>query len=112
MSEKSLLSLREIAGELQLNYRMIINYKNQLQILLPAKYDGQFNKYPSECTDLFRLVSVLRDEGYTFEMIRAVLSGAGEAPEDTEIYEWVMIWKEKLDQSGSIQINPDQSRLA
>ena len=48
MTEKSLLSLREIARELNLNYRTMLNYKNQIQHLLPEKTDGQISKYPAE----------------------------------------------------------------
>ena len=134
MTEKSLLSLREIARELNLNYRTMLNYKNQIQHLLPEKTDGQISKYPSECIDLFRLVSALRDEGFTFEMIRTALISKKSPAEDSEINEWISLWADKLaeydvscsklvetdqdehgvnrtcpDESGLIQITPDKS---
>ena len=113
MTEKSLLSMREIARELNLNYRTMLNYKNQIQHLLPEKTDGQISKYPIECIDLFRLVSALREEGFTFEMIRTALISKNSPAEDSEINEWISLWSDKLgeyDVSGSklVETDPDE----
>ncbi len=117
MTEKSLLSMREIARELNVNYKMVVNYKNQLQELLPNRFDGYLSKYPAECVDLFRLISVLREEGYTFNMIRKVFQEADFPHDDPEIKEWVTEWICKLDATnadlgGPILTNTNQDRPA
>ncbi len=81
MSEKSLLSLREIARELNLNYRTMIDIKNQFLSFLPAQTDGKNNKFSPECVDFFQLIFALRDEGYTCEMIRMMLLKKNPLPE-------------------------------
>lgn len=106
MTEKSLLSMREIARELNVNYKMVVNYKNQLQELLPNRFDGYLCKYPAECVDLFRLISVLREEGYTFNMIRQLFQEADFPPDDPEIKEWVTEWIYKLNTANTDQGRP------
>ncbi|GAB6060688.1 hypothetical protein JCM31598_38050 [Desulfonatronum parangueonense] len=106
MTEKSLLTMREIARELNVHYKMVVNFRNQLQPLLPSRFGGQYDKYPTECVDFFRLTSVLKDEGYTFEMIRNVLSGQEEVIEDGEIKEWVMQWRAKIEVPSCYQSQP------
>lgn len=89
MTEKSLLSLREIAQELNLNYRTMIDTKNQFNKFLFGQSDGQNIKYSSECIDFFRLIFALREEGYTCEMIRRTLLKKMPMPEDEQLKEWV-----------------------
>jgi len=89
MTEKSLLSLREIAQELNLNFRTMIDIKNQFNKFLFGQSDGQNVKYSAECIDFFRLIFALRDEGYTCEMIRKTLVKELPMPEDKQLKEWV-----------------------
>ena len=97
MSDKSLLSLREIARELNLNYRTMIDIKNQFLSFLPAQSDGKNNKFSPECVDFFQLIFALRDEGYTCEMIRMMFLKRNPLPEDGEIREWVSGYVEKIE---------------
>jgi len=39
MNDKSLLSLREIARELNLKYKTVLNFKNQLEPFLPGVFE-------------------------------------------------------------------------
>jgi hypothetical protein len=124
MNEKSLLSLREIARELNLKYKKILNAKNQMEAFLPGMFDGRNFKYFPDSKEILELVTALREEGYTFSMIREILLGKRIVENDPQMYEWICecISKHKhhwtqvdgfgcarLDQSGPVQTSTDQS---
>ena len=92
MSDKSLLSLREIAQELNLKYKTVLNLKNQLGSFMPAMYDGRSFRYYPDCIDLLRLINALREEGYTFVMIRDIFLQNQGVGNDSELVEWVQEW--------------------
>jgi len=89
MNEKSLLSLREIAGELNLNYKTILNFKNQLGRFLPGVFDGKNFKYYPASKEILGLIAALRDEGYTFAMIQEIFLRKRHVINDPQIKEWV-----------------------
>ena len=89
MSDKSLLSLREIAGELNLNYKTILNYKNQIGPFLPGLFDGKNFRYFPDCIEILRLIDALRNEGYTFLMIRDIFTQKQTISNDPHIKDWI-----------------------
>jgi len=89
MNDKSLLSLREIARELNLNYKTILNFKNQLGRFLPGVFDGKNFKYFPASKEILGLIAALRDEGYTFAMIQEIFLGKRQVINDPQINEWV-----------------------
>ena len=92
MTDKSLLTLKEIAEKLHINYRSLINYKNQFQEFVPGRFDGRNFMYLPDSLDFFQLMFALREEGYTFEMIRQILSQQIDPPNNVQLKEWVMEW--------------------
>jgi hypothetical protein len=89
MNDKSLLSLREISGELNLNYKTILNFKNQLGRFLPGVFDGKNFKYFPASKEILGLIAALRDEGYTFAMIQEIFLRKRHVINDPQIKEWV-----------------------
>jgi len=92
MTEKSLLSMREIARELNLNYRTVIDAKNQFNEFIIA-ISG---KYPRDYKDFFMLIYALRDEGYDTQSIKDLLRGEHEQVPDMD--GWVEEWIKKIKQ--------------
>jgi len=88
MNEKSLLSLREIAGELNLKYKLVLSIRNHMREFLPGLFDSRSAKYFPDCTEIIRLISALREEGYTFIMIREILLKKRAIINDPLINEW------------------------
>jgi hypothetical protein len=114
MNDKSLLSLREIARELNLKYKKILNSKNQMEPFLPGVFDGRNFKYFPECKEILELVMALRGEGYTFSMIREIFLEKHTVENDPQMYEWICecIGKHKhywTNEDGSECTSPDQS---
>ena len=89
MTEKSLLSLREIASELNLNYSTILNFKNQLTSFLPKLNNGKNFAYYPETIEILQLISALREEGCTFDLIRDIFSQRKNLKHDPQLNEWV-----------------------
>ncbi len=91
MSEKSLLSLREIARELNTKYRTLVDYKNQFGEFITTINEGRQPKYRSEYLDLFQLILALKDEGYDTNSIKLMLSGSHPNPPDLDgwLEEWI-----------------------
>jgi|GEM_PF-2625205 len=89
MNDKSLLSLREISGELNLKYKTILNFKNQLGRFLPGVFDGKNFKYFPASKEILSLIAALRDEGYTFAMIQEIFLRKRHVINDPQIKEWV-----------------------
>ncbi|EFI32777.1 hypothetical protein Dthio_PD0072 [Desulfonatronospira thiodismutans ASO3-1] len=74
MTEKSLLTLRDIAELLGIRYRSVIDCKDYFSDYLSSLYDGRHYRYWSDNLDFFELVFTLREHGYTFAMIRDYLT--------------------------------------
>jgi hypothetical protein len=89
MNEKSLLSLREIAGELNLKYKTVLNFKNQLEPFLPGVFDGRNFKYFPDSKDILELIAALREEGFTFSMIKEIFLENHKVENDPQMYEWI-----------------------
>jgi hypothetical protein len=89
MNEKSLLSLREIARELNLKYKTVLNFKNQLEPFLPGVFDGRNFKYFPDSKDILELIAALREEGFTFSMIKEIFLGNHKVENDPLMNEWI-----------------------
>jgi len=89
MSEKRLYSFREIAGELNLNYKKVLNFRNQVARFLPGLHDGKNFKCFHAAIEIISLVDALREEGYTFMMIRDILERKQVITHDKELSQWV-----------------------
>ncbi len=89
MTEKRLLSLREVAGELRLNYKTVLNYRNQMAEFLPGLTDDKKRLYYSECKEIIGLIDGLREDGYTFTMIREFLQEKRSIGDDPQMDAWV-----------------------
>jgi hypothetical protein len=116
MNDKSLLSLREIARELNLNYKTILNFKNQLGRFLPGVFDGKNFKYFPASKEIISLIAALRDEGYTFAMIQEIFLRKRHVINDPQIKEWVCECIENygqywVDSDGSGHADTDQVGL-
>lgn len=114
MTEKTLLSLKEISRELNLNYRTLLNIRNQMISFFPGRHDGKNFKYLSECTELFSLIHALREEGYTFSMIRYIFLGLQHIENDPQINGWVteVVAKFSSYWSELVQTSTDWHKLA
>jgi len=106
MNDKSLLSLREIARELNLNYKTILNFKNQLGRFLPGVFDGKNFKYFPASKEILSLIAALRDEGYTFVMIQEIFLRKRHVINDPQINEWV---GECIESHGQYWVDSDGS---
>ncbi|GAB6059437.1 hypothetical protein JCM31598_25540 [Desulfonatronum parangueonense] len=94
MNEKQLYTLKEIADELQVNYKTVIFCKNQFHDFIMVKNEGRTPKYPHEYLDFFRLAFALKDEGYNIHDIRRLLSGTHPKPPD--LNGWLEGWVQRL----------------
>ena len=128
MSEKRLLSLREVAGELRLNYKTVLNYRNQMAEYLPGLSDDKKSLYYSECKEIISLIDALREDGYTFTMIRELFQQKRSIGDDPQMDAWVQevirLVRRQIrtdedrpaqtvtDQDGSGHTHPDQRVLA
>ncbi|TYT73183.1 hypothetical protein [Desulfobotulus mexicanus] len=89
MNEKKLYSFKEIGEELNLNYKKILNYRNQVCDFLPGWFDGKHFKCFHACIEILLLVDGLRGEGYTFQMIKDILLKKHTVKDDPLLSEWV-----------------------
>ncbi len=87
MAGKSLLSLREIAEEIGIRYRTVVDCKNQFSDFFSVKFDGRNTKYPKEYVDLFRLIFALKDGGFLASDIRKIL--VKEQPKPPDFDGWI-----------------------
>lgn len=99
MAEKSLLTLREIAEELGVNYRTIIDYKNHFRKYINLSFDGQSLRYEIDYIDFFRLILAFKEEGYSISMVKMSLSGHI-VPSQQYLQEWVQRWMDMSIQGG------------
>ncbi|MFW5758163.1 MAG: MerR family transcriptional regulator [Bacteroidota bacterium] len=116
--------MKEISEELHINYKKVLNYKNQLANFMPGISDGRNMRYYPECIELFQIVSALRSEGYTFAMIRDVLREKHSIHNNSSLNQWVTDWIKNhrtypetvhnppcpsYDQSGPVKTSQNQS---
>ena len=73
MISKKLLTLREIAGIIQRHHRDVIECRNILGNHVQGADCGRHDRYWSESIQFFKTVFDLRDDGYTFQLIRDIL---------------------------------------
>ncbi|TWI62261.1 hypothetical protein LZ24_03369 [Desulfobotulus alkaliphilus] len=90
MIDRKLYSFRQIGVELNINYKKILNYRNQMRLFLPGiVVDGGYFKCFEECIEIILLVDGLRFEEYSFEDIRDILLKRQEIKDDPQLGEWV-----------------------
>lgn len=96
MTDKTLLSLREISKQLNFNYRTVIDCKNYSEFFM-VKNEGRNTKYLPEYADLFMLIFALKDEGFSESEIKKILYGKHPDPPDFD--DWIPKWV-KIIQDG------------
>jgi hypothetical protein len=96
MNEKSLLTLKQIADEIGVNYRPFIGCKNRFEGFIHGVPVGRIAKYPEDIVDFFRMVFALFDEGYSTEQVRNLLLNGVECEEDAFIESWLEEWRTSL----------------
>lgn len=109
MSEKSLLSLREIAEVIGLNYRTVIDYKNTFQKFIKFENDGHGIKYSEKYVDFFRMIVAMKEEGYSISITKMILSGEIGLPAQEHLREWLLEWSKNrpCGMDGGIQPQAD-----
>ena len=96
MTTRGLLSLREIANELKINYNTLISCKNYFEENLQVRNIGRTPKYQAEYADFFRLVFALKDEGYVMPQIVAIIQENQGDRFEASLAEWVAKWHYEL----------------
>ncbi|EFI35562.1 hypothetical protein Dthio_PD2988 [Desulfonatronospira thiodismutans ASO3-1] len=96
MTTKGLLSLREIANELKINYNTLISCKNYFEENLQVRNIGRTPKYQAEYADFFRLVFALKDEGYVMPQIVEIIQENQRDKFEPSLAEWVAKWHYEL----------------
>ena len=102
MADDKLMTLKEIADEIGVRYRTVIDCKNQFYSFFLVKQEGRNVKYPSKYIDLFQLIFALKDEGYISNDIKKILSGRHPDPPEMDgwIERWTDGWMDGLTDGG------------
>ena len=93
MNENNLLSLKEIAGELQVNYKTLISCKHRLKSYVLGKTVGRTVKYDKTLLDFFSMVFALLDEGYQIDEIINLIDKGVADKRDEFIKDWLNEWR-------------------
>ena len=96
MGKEKLVTLLEMAEEIDVNYRTLISCKRELSEFVFGTSEGRLMKYAPEYTDFFVLIFALKDQGYTVDQIRMMLNGDIPDNMDNKLIEWVTIWKNRI----------------
>jgi hypothetical protein len=96
MNEKSLLTLKQIADEIGVNYKTLLSCKARLGDYIHGVPVGRVAKYSKDNVDFFRMVFALFDEGYSTEQVRNLLLNGVECEEDAFIESWLEEWRSRL----------------
>ncbi|EFI32726.1 hypothetical protein Dthio_PD0009 [Desulfonatronospira thiodismutans ASO3-1] len=96
MGKEKLVTLLEMAEEIDVNYRTLISCKRELSEFVFGTSEGRLMKYAPEYTDFFVLIFALKDQGYTVDQIRMMLNGDIPDNIDNKLIEWVTIWKNRI----------------
>lgn len=100
MGDEELVTVREIAETLGMNYRTIIDYKNYFNDFMKPELDGEKVRYSAAYIDLFRLINALKEEGYSLPLIRMFLSGEVGLPAQRHVRDWLLVWMEEISHRG------------
>ena len=92
MTSKQLLSLREIAQQLKINYNTLVSCKNYFEEYLQVRNIGRISKYQADYVDFFRLVFALKDQGYVMPEIVNIIQGKQIDGFEKSLAEWVTLW--------------------
>ena len=92
MGEESLCTLKEIAAELGMNYRTVIDYKNNFSDFIKPDLDGDRVRYSKSYKDFFRLINTLKHDDYSVPVIRRLLTGQVGLPARKDLRDWILVW--------------------
>ena len=96
MNAKRLYTLKEIAEELNVNYRTLLSCKERFGDYIQAVPVGRMVKYSGDLMDFFKLVFALLDEGYSTDVIKSLLLNGVDSEKDAFAADWLESWREKL----------------
>jgi hypothetical protein len=96
MNEKKLLTLKQIADEIGVNYKTLLSCKARLGDYIHGVPVGRVAKYSEDNVDFFRMVFALFDEGYSTEQVRNLLLKGVECEKDAFIESWLEEWRSRL----------------
>jgi hypothetical protein len=96
MTGNRLMTLKEIADELGVNYKTLLSCKERFANYVLGVPVGRHARYPGEFMDFFRLVFALFDEGYNSGKVRHLLEYGVQSPEDSFIEDWIEEWRNWL----------------
>jgi len=96
MKDQKLMTLKQIADQIGVNYRTLVSCKNRFEGFVHGVPVGRIARYPEDFVDFFRLVFALFDEGYTTGKVQDLLLNGIESEEDAFIESWLEEWRVNL----------------
>jgi hypothetical protein len=96
MKDQKLMTLKQIADQIGVNYRTLVSCKNRFEGFVHGVPVGRIARYPEDFVDFFRLVFALFDEGYTTGKVQDLLLNGVESEEDAFIESWLEEWRVNL----------------
>jgi hypothetical protein len=105
MKDQKLMTLKQIADQIGVNYKTVLSCKKRFEQFVHGVPVGRIAKYPEDFVDFFRLVFALFDEGYTTGKVQDLLLNGVESEEDAFIESWLEEWRSRLKLNGKILEN-------
>lgn len=110
MEGTELFTLKEISELLGVKYRALIGCKNYFSELMSGVFDGRHDRYSVEMMHFFDKVFQLKQQGYTFELVRQILIQQGYLDDSGKLTSKI---KEELtqdDEGGGKMMKDDEGR--